>query len=119
VGFWGMLIGMIFLNPLLGAREGGSYLVRVTLARNCSWLQAVVENRINAFIFDEAILKHLVKTEYPAQLRVLAETLNHYYIGMAVPPSSPLLERINRALLRVMAQEEWDRLMEQYLGSSS
>jgi len=82
-------------------------------------LQAVVENRINAFIFDEAIMKHLVKTEYPAQLRVLAETLNHYYIGMAVPPSSPLLERINRALLRVMATEEWDRLVEQYLGSGS
>jgi ABC-type amino acid transport substrate-binding protein len=82
-------------------------------------LQAVVENRINAFIFDEAILKHLVKTEYPAQLRVLAETLNHYFIGMAVPPRSPLLERINRALLRVMAKEEWDRLVEQYLGSGS
>jgi polar amino acid transport system substrate-binding protein len=82
-------------------------------------LRAVAENRINAFIFDEAILKHLVKTEYPDQLRVLAETLNHYYIGMAVPPSSPLLEQLNRALLRVMNKEEWDRLVVKYLGSGS
>ena len=82
-------------------------------------LQAVAENRIDAFIFDEAILKHLVKTEYPDQLRVLAQTLDHYYIGMAVPPSSPLLERLNRALLRVMEKEEWNRFVVKYLGSGS
>ena len=82
-------------------------------------LQSVEENRIDAFVSDEAILKHLVKTEYPAQLYVLAGTLNHYYIGMAVPPNSPLREPLNRALLRVMTTEEWDRMIEQYLGSGS
>jgi len=82
-------------------------------------LEAVADNRIAAFIFDEAILKHLVKTEYPGQLGVLAQTFNHYYIGMAVPPSSPLLEKINRALLNIMEREDWDRLLKKYLGSGS
>jgi polar amino acid transport system substrate-binding protein len=82
-------------------------------------LQAVAENRITAFIFDEAVLKHLVKTEYSGQLRVLAETFNHYYIGMVVPPNSPLREQLNRALLKVMKKEEWFRLLKQYLGSDS
>ena len=82
-------------------------------------LQAVAENRIIAFIFDEAILKHSVKTEYHGRLRVLAETFNHYYMGMALPPSSPLREQLNRALLKVMKKGEWYRLLKQYLGSDS
>jgi polar amino acid transport system substrate-binding protein len=82
-------------------------------------LQAVAENRISAFIFDDAILKHIVKIEYPGRLRVLAETLNHHYIGMALPPGSPLREQLNRALLKVMEKEEWYRLLKQYLGSGS
>jgi polar amino acid transport system substrate-binding protein len=82
-------------------------------------LQAVAENRIIAFIHDEAVLKHLVKTEYPGQLRVLAETFDHYYVGMAVPPDSPLREKLNRALLKVMESEEWYRLLKKYSGSGS
>jgi len=82
-------------------------------------LRAVAENRITTFIFDEAILKHLVKTEYSGQLRVLAETFNHYYIGMVVPPSSPLREHLNRALLKVMKREEWYKSLKRYLGSGS
>lgn len=82
-------------------------------------LQAVADNKITAFVFDEAILKHFVKTGGFSQMRVLPETFNHYYIGMATPTSSPLLENLNRALLKVMKREEWDRMMKKYLGSRS
>jgi ABC-type amino acid transport substrate-binding protein len=82
-------------------------------------LQAVAEDRIVAFVFDEAILKHLVKTEYPGRLHVLSETFNHYYMGMSVPHKSPLREPLNRALLKVMQKEEWYRLLKQYLSSGS
>jgi polar amino acid transport system substrate-binding protein len=82
-------------------------------------LRAVAENTISAFVGDEAVLKHLVKNEYPAQVQVLAETFNHYYISMAQPPESPLREPINRALLRILVKEEFDQLLRRYLGSGS
>ncbi len=80
-------------------------------------LQAVADNKISAFVADEAMVKYLVKTEYPAQLKVLAETFNHYYVGMVMPTNSPLREPINRALLRIMSKEEWDKILVRYLGS--
>lgn len=82
-------------------------------------LQAVADNKISAFVYDEAILKHFVKKEGFSQLRVLHETRNHYYLGMAVPADSPLLEKFNRALLKVMQKKEWDWLLNQYVSSGN
>ena len=82
-------------------------------------MQALAENKLDAFVADEIILKYLVKTEYPAHLHVLAGTLNHYYISMAMPQGSRLREPLNRALLRVMENEKWDLLVKQYLGSAN
>jgi ABC-type amino acid transport substrate-binding protein len=67
-------------------------------------------------VFDELILKHIVKTDFPGRVRVLAHTFEHYYMSMALPPGSPLREPINRALLRVMATESWPRLIRRYVG---
>jgi ABC-type amino acid transport substrate-binding protein len=82
-------------------------------------LRALAENKLDAFIADEIILKHLVKTEYPAHLRVLAETFDHYFISMAMPQGSSLREPLNIALLRVIKNEKWDMLVRQYLGSAN
>jgi len=82
-------------------------------------LQALSENKLDAFIADEIILKHLVKTEYPANLHVLAGTFDHYFISMAIPQSSRLRETLNMALHRVIKNEKWDMLIKQYLGSVS
>ncbi len=68
---------------------------------------------------DETVLKHLVRTEYPARLHVLAETFNIYYISMAMPPGSRLREPLNRSLLGMMAKDEWGRFVKRYLGSGS
>ena len=82
-------------------------------------LQALAENKLDAFVADEIILKHLVKTEYPAHLRVLAETFDHYFISMAIPQGSRLRESLNMALNIAMKNEKWDMLVRQYLGSGS
>jgi ABC-type amino acid transport substrate-binding protein len=79
-------------------------------------LRAVVENRIDAFVDDESQLRYLIKTEFPGQLRVLAETFNHHYMSMAMPAGSPLREPLNRALARILENDVWKRLQERYLG---
>ncbi|MGB5922260.1 MAG: transporter substrate-binding domain-containing protein [Syntrophobacteria bacterium] len=79
-------------------------------------LQAIVDKKIDAFVFNESILKHLARTEFPGRVHVLTGTFDHYYVSMAVPSGSPLRERLNRALLKIITADDWPRLMELYLG---
>jgi ABC-type amino acid transport substrate-binding protein len=81
-------------------------------------LQAIIDKKIDAFVFNEAVLKHLVRTEFPGRVHVLAGTFDHYYVSMAVPSGSPLREPLNRALLEVTAMDDWLRLVELYIGPS-
>ena len=79
-------------------------------------LQAMVDKKIDAFVFNESILKHLAKTEFPGRVHVLAGTFDHYYVSMALPSGSPLREPLNRALLKIITADDWLRLVELYLG---
>lgn len=80
-------------------------------------LQAIVDNKIDAFVYNEMVLKYLVSTEFPARVRVLPGTFDHYYMSMGMPTGSPLREPINRAVLKIMEKDEWNRLVERYIGS--
>ena len=79
-------------------------------------MQAIVDKKIDAFVFNESILKHLARTEFPGRVHVLAGTFDHYYVSMAVPSGSPLREPLNRALLKILTQDDWPRLVESYMG---
>ena len=79
-------------------------------------LQAIVDNQIDAFVYDQAVLKYLVSSQFPGQLRVLPDTFNPYYVSMGMPPDSPLRELISRSLLKVMATSDWLKLMDRYFG---
>jgi ABC-type amino acid transport substrate-binding protein len=82
-------------------------------------LQALVDARIDAFVFDESILKYLTRTQFPARVHVLPETFDHYYVSMAMPQGSPIREPLNRAILKFMATNQWRSLVEQYFGPGS
>jgi polar amino acid transport system substrate-binding protein len=79
-------------------------------------LQAIVDKKIDAFVFNEAVLKDLARTAFPGRVQVLAGTFDHYYMSMAVPSGSPLREPLNRALLEITATDDWLRLVELYMG---
>jgi polar amino acid transport system substrate-binding protein len=79
-------------------------------------LQAIVHKKIDAFVFNEAVLRNLVRTEFPGRVQVLASTFDHYYVSMAVPSGSALREPLDRALLAVTATDDWRRLVELYMG---
>ncbi len=80
-------------------------------------LQAIVEKEIDAFVYNELVLKYLARTEFPHRVRVLAGTFDHYYVSMGIPQDSPLREPLNRALLEIMSGDDWPRLVERYVGS--
>jgi len=79
-------------------------------------LQATVDKKIDAFVFNESVLKDLARTEFPGRVHVLAGTFDHYYVSMAVPSGSPLREPLNRALLKIITKDDWLRLVELYIG---
>lgn len=79
-------------------------------------LQAIVDNKIDAFVFAELVLKYLAKNEFPARVQVLPGTFDHYYVSMGMPQGSPLREPLNRALLEITSGDDWLRLLESYVG---
>ena len=108
-------VGSLFQSQTLGTlSDHGIAVLGFTDERD--GLQALVENQIDAFVFNELILKYLVKTEFLARVHVLAGTFDHYYVSMGMPSGSPLREQLNRALLEIMSGDDWLRLMERYVG---
>ena len=82
-------------------------------------LQALVQKEIDAFVFNESVLKYMVKKEFAGVVAVLPGTFDPYYLGMAMPTNSALQEQINRALLRIIAGDEWDKLVVHDMGGRS
>jgi ABC-type amino acid transport substrate-binding protein len=80
-------------------------------------LKALIEDRIDAFVFNEIVLRHIVKSEFPGRIHVLAETLNPYDVCMGMPNHSPLREPMNRALLKITETDQWNRTVERYIGA--
>jgi polar amino acid transport system substrate-binding protein len=81
-----------------------------------SGLQALADDRIDAFVDDETQLRHIIRTDFPGQLHVLADTFAHYGVGMAIASESPLRETLNRALVKLMEQPDWEDIQEKYVG---
>jgi len=79
-------------------------------------LKSLVDKTTDAFVFQGPIVKYLATNEFPGRVEVLPGTFDHHYMGMAVPPGSPLREPLNRALLAFMETDQWTQILNQYLG---
>jgi len=80
-------------------------------------LQAIVDDELDAFVFNRAVLAYLAKTEFPSHVQVLPDNFDPYYVGIAMQPGSELREPIDRALLKLMASDRWSRLITSYVGT--
>ena len=80
-------------------------------------LQAIVDGSIDAFVFDEAVLKNITATEFPGLVYVLPQSFEHYYVSMGVRNGSPMRESINRAMLKIMVTDVWNRLLVRHLAA--
>ena len=117
------------LNDLYGVRvgsleqsESSNYLARQGVAVRAfknpqDGLKALTDGAIDAFVFNELVLKNMSRNEFTGRIRVLPEIFDHYYVSFALPPGSALREPLNRAMLKVMATDEWPRLKARYIGA--
>jgi ABC-type amino acid transport substrate-binding protein len=79
-------------------------------------LQDLADKKIEAFVFNEAVLRYTVNKAFSGVVTVLPDVFDHYYVGMAMPTNSPLIEPINRALLRIIVQDKWAQTVTHYFG---
>ena len=79
-------------------------------------LRALSEARIEAFVYDEPILRYLVTRNFKGKLEVLNVTFERQYYSIALPTGSLLREPINRALLQEIGKPEWQDTLYYYLG---
>ena len=82
-------------------------------------LQAIIDGKIDAFVYDEIVLKYHSKTDFPGRIQVLPEIFDPYYLSFAMPQGSELRETLNRALMRVLDSNDYLRLKERFIGPVS
>ncbi len=80
-------------------------------------LTALAEGRLHGVVYDEAILRYSARTSYPNLLRVLPESFDNQYYGIALPPGSALRDPVNQALLEILNSPEWESILYRYLGN--
>jgi polar amino acid transport system substrate-binding protein len=77
-------------------------------------LAALESGQIDAFVHDEPILQWHMMSRPDVEL--LNFTLEPQDYAIVLPEASPLLERINQALLEVVYSDDWDVIRRRYLG---
>jgi len=87
----------------------------ITLESVQEGLAGVASKKIDAFVLDEQILKHLVKKEFPGRVQVLSQTYDEYFVSIALQQNRSLRKPINKALLKFMKTQSWTEMMNRYM----
>lgn len=79
-------------------------------------LAEVRAGRLDAFVYDEPLLRYLIRQKFRDDLFVVPNTFAPQEYGIALPSNSPLRERINVILLEYVSTRQWRDLQFGYLG---
>lgn len=80
-----------------------------------SGLEALADEKIDAFIYDAPLLQYHVATGFGDDLRVLPDSVGRQDYGIALPAGSEMREEINVSMLRIMESEEWQNMLKREL----
>jgi ABC-type amino acid transport substrate-binding protein len=80
-------------------------------------LQAIENDEIDAFVHDAPILQYYTQIGFRNRVRILPNTFNDQYYGIALPLNSSYRNEMNRILLDYIASDEWNELVNRYLGN--
>lgn len=78
-------------------------------------LQAIASGKIQAFVYDEPIMRYLIQNEQlEEEVIVLPYKINTQYYSFSVPSKSPLKERVELALLDKIKEVKWKGVLNEY-----
>lgn len=81
-------------------------------------LQALKNKKVDAMVYDTPLLQYNIKESFSDDLMMLDSLFEGQNYGIALPESSPLREKINRAILDIIHSMEWKGILRKYLGAS-
>ncbi|WP_340105827.1 transporter substrate-binding domain-containing protein [Rhodohalobacter sp. 8-1] len=87
-----------------------------TYASISEGLRAVQENEIDVFVHDAPILQYYTQIGFRNRVRILPGTFNDQYYGIALPLNSEYRNEMNQIILDYIASDEWNDLVNRYLG---
>ncbi|TWT66035.1 transporter substrate-binding domain-containing protein [Allorhodopirellula solitaria] len=79
-------------------------------------LSRLVDGECDAVVYDAPILKYETHQEFAGEARVLPTLFQEQDYAFALPSDSPLLEPINRILLRQTSSPDWEDTLASYFG---
>jgi len=79
--------------------------------------KALLQRKIKAVVYDAPNLRHLVRKDQTGRLTVVGKLFKKQRYAIALPASSHLQERVDRALLALMENGEFTRLEERWFGT--
>ncbi|WP_423822607.1 transporter substrate-binding domain-containing protein [Salinisphaera sp. SPP-AMP-43] len=80
-------------------------------------LTNLAEGRVDAVVYDAPLLKYRIRRDYASRLSVLDHTFERQDYAFALPQGSHLREPVNRAILAIIDDRQWSRLVARYIGS--
>ncbi|OCC22441.1 ABC transporter substrate-binding protein [Croceicoccus estronivorus] len=79
-------------------------------------LAALRDGKIDAFVYDEPLLRYLVRASFNDRLRLLPGTFGRQDYGIALPQGSPLREAVDISLLHHIESSAWRDEIKETLG---
>jgi ABC-type amino acid transport substrate-binding protein len=79
-------------------------------------VQAVLDGRAEAVVYDAPLLRHLSLTHMRGRITIVPRTFSKQDYAVGLPPGSDLREPLNRALLARLSSEEWSSLLQHFVG---
>lgn len=79
-------------------------------------LSAVEAGQIDTFVHDAPIIAYIIQQEFRNRVRILPNTFNDQYYGIALPLNSEYRNQINQVILEIINSEEWQQMVSEYLG---
>ena len=78
-------------------------------------LKAVSEKKIDAFVYDEAIVKYLINDlRLNNSIIISPYKMNAIYYSYGIPPKSDLLETVNPILINELESVYWIGVLNKY-----
>ncbi|MBW8189857.1 transporter substrate-binding domain-containing protein [Neiella marina] len=79
-------------------------------------LALLAKGETAAVVYDLPILQYMAANQFNEDVRVLPNILVRQDYGIALPPGTTARESINQEILTVIAEPEWNNVLEGYLG---
>jgi ABC-type amino acid transport substrate-binding protein len=80
-------------------------------------LEQLYAGKVDAVVYDIPIMQYLLKQEDTDKVEILPQAFKKLFYGFALPQDSELREAIDIKILEITTRSEWQKTLQDYLGS--